>query len=50
MIHTSFASSITEMDKLIMELEKMYKNFDIKTIVPISSGYVLYYTIKEDKK
>ncbi len=45
MIHNSFASTIQGMHDLISELEEQYKNFKMITVVPISSGYVLYYSL-----
>ena len=47
MIHTSHAKTINAMDEIIKELEEAYKFFELKTIVPISGGYVLYYTINK---
>ena len=48
--HNSFAKTISKVGELINELERTYKSFELITIVPISSGYVLYYKInkKED--
>lgn len=47
MIHNSFAKTIDGMNQVIKELEEIYKSFRMITIVPISSGYVLYYKLME---
>lgn len=46
MIHTAYANSVRKLDELIKELEKMYGDgFEFKTILPITSGYIVYYSL-----
>lgn len=46
MIHTALATKISKVDELIKELENMYKNFELKTILRIPEGYIIYYSLK----
>ena len=50
MIHTAHADSIRKLDELIKELEEMYKSFELKTILEIRSGYIIYYSLKTGSK
>ncbi len=46
MIKHRFVKSIEELNDLILELE-ITCEFRMITILPISSGYILYYDLKE---
>ncbi len=50
MINNSHAESIGELNKLISELEETYKNFNLITILSISSGYLIYYDFNKFQK
>lgn len=50
MIHTAHANSVRKLDELIKELEDMFGDgFELKTILPITSGYVVYYSLNTRK-
>ena len=51
MIHTSYATDISNVDVIIKELENAYgDSFELKTILHIISGYVIYYSFKKGEK
>ncbi len=43
--HKGFVRDLSELDNLINELEGTYKGFKMITVLSISSGYILYYTL-----
>ena len=51
MIHRAYVKGVWEVDELIAELEHTFKSFDLKTILPITGGYIIYYSLGPgDKK
>lgn len=51
MIHTSHATKVDKVDEIIKELEHMYgDSFELKTILHITSGYIIYYSLNTGEK
>lgn len=50
MINTSFSKTLQGIDKIIKELEETYKTFCFLTVISIDEGYVLYYSLNQNKE